>query len=71
MDNIHQREAGTANEVFVRVNGQVCLSLVDTGSAVTTITEDFVHSHPELRHQQRSASNIKFENSSGFDVPYN
>ncbi len=54
----------------VTVSGQECEVLLDTGSQVTTITEDFVASHPLLKHQPLKKSEVIIEGAGGQPVPY-
>ena len=42
---------GPVSTTDVVVSGRSCQALLDTGSQVTTITDDFILSHPELKQQ--------------------
>lgn len=61
---------GPINEGQVQVNGMSCKALIDSGSQVTTITDEFWHSHPELCKQKLQPSNIPVEGAGGQTVPH-
>lgn len=68
---MHQSEVGPSNESCVTVNGVECRCLIDSGSSVSTITEEFIQQHPVLSTQPRGESSVVFENSSGSLMTYN
>ena len=61
---------GPANEVKVEVEGQYCTALLDTGSMVSTISEEFYRD--QLSHiEQRPLQDIlQIEGAGGHTVPY-
>ena len=65
------RIIGSINESFIFINGQKCTALIDTGSVVTTIYEEFYNSmnpRPELRDMSNFDLNIT--GVSGSSIPY-
>ena len=65
------RMIGSINESFIFINGQKCIALIDTGSVVTTICEEFYNSmnpRPELRDMSNFDLNIT--GASGSSIPY-
>ena len=65
------RMIGSINESFIFINGQKCTALIDTGSVVTTICEEFYNSmnpRPELRDMSNFDLNIT--GASGSSIPY-
>ncbi|KAL6470581.1 hypothetical protein MHYP_G00217000 [Metynnis hypsauchen] len=61
---------GPTNEGEVIVNGIKCKALIDSGSQVTTITEEFWRRHPELRSQKLQPTAIPIEGAGGQQVPH-
>ena len=65
------RMIGSINESFIFINGQKCTALIDTGSVVTAICEEFYNSmnpRPELRDMSNFDLNIT--GASGSSIPY-
>ena len=65
------RMIGSINESYIFINGQRCTALIDTGSVVTTICEEFYNSmnpRPELRNMSDFELNIT--GASGSSIPY-
>ena len=62
---------GSVNESYIFINGQKCTALIDAGSVVTTICEEFYNSmnpRPELRNMSDFELNIA--GASGSSIPY-
>ena len=65
------RMIGSINESLILINGQKCTALIDTGSVVTTICEEFYNSmnpRPELRDM--SNFDLHITGASGSSIPY-
>ena len=62
---------GPVNSMTVLVSGKPCNAILDTGSQVTTITADYVTSHPTLCKQEIKPASIHLEGAGGQSVPYN
>ena len=62
--------AGPVNSAEVKVSGILATSLLDTGSQVTTITDEFVRRHPTLREQPLRSSNVSISGAGGQVVPH-
>ena len=60
---------GPLNEGQVEVNGARCKALIDSGSQVTTVTDVFWRSHPELCKQELRRSSIPIEGAGGQAIP--
>ncbi|KAF7650305.1 hypothetical protein LDENG_00127870 [Lucifuga dentata] len=54
----------------MQVNGISCKALIDSGSQVTTITDEFWCSHPELSKQKLQPSNIPVEGAGSQNIPH-
>lgn len=61
---------GPCNEGVVEVDGEVCKALIDSGSQVTTITDEFWGRHPILCSKKVQPSEIPIECAAGQPVPY-
>ncbi len=61
---------GPCNEGLVEVNGEMCKALIDSGSQVTTITDEFWRRHPVLCTQELQSSDIPIEGAAGQPVSY-
>lgn len=61
---------GPCNEGMVEVNGEMCKALIDSGSQVTTITDELWHRHPILCSQKLQPSDIPIEGAAGQPVTY-
>ena len=61
---------GPVNSTQVSVCGLECSALLDTGSQVTTISSEFVQSHPKLKAQSIQSANITIEGAGGQAVPH-
>ncbi|XDV30355.1 hypothetical protein PO909_033290 [Leuciscus waleckii] len=61
---------GPCNEGAVGVNGEMCKALIDSGSQVTTITDEFWRQHPLLCTQELQPSDIPIEGAAGQSVSY-
>lgn len=61
---------GPLNEGQVEVNGTICGALIDSGSQVTTVTDVFWRSHPELCRQELQRSSIPMEGAGGHAIPH-
>lgn len=61
---------GPSNEGVVGVNGEMCKALIDSGSQVTTITDEFWQQHPLLCTQELQPSDIPIEGAAGQPVSY-
>lgn len=62
---------GHSNEVEVLINGRKCMALLDTGSMVTTVSQDFYEQH--LKQDcvlQRLDRLVKVTGAGGNDLPY-
>ena len=62
--------AGPVNRTEVRISGVLATSLLDTGSQVTTITEEFVSRHPKLSLQSPRPSDVSISGAGGQAVPH-
>ena len=54
----------------VAVAGRSCKALLDTGSQVTTITDEFVSTHPQLQFQTLQKTDINIQGAGGQSVPH-
>ncbi|KAL7856578.1 hypothetical protein SRHO_G00154770 [Serrasalmus rhombeus] len=61
---------GPNNEGEVMVNGKACRALIDSGSQVTTITNTFWKTHPQLGLQSLKPSDVPIEGAAGQQVPH-
>lgn len=61
---------GPSNEGEVIVNGTQCQALIDSGSQVTTITDKFWKTHPQLCLQSLRPSDVPIEGAAGQPVPH-
>ena len=61
---------GPVNCTVISVCGKNCSALLDTGSQVTTISSDFVESHPVLSKQIIQPADITIEGAGGQSVPF-
>lgn len=61
---------GPCNEGVVEVDGEMCKALIDSGSQVTTITDEFWRRHPLLCTQELQPSDIPIEGAAGQSVSY-
>ena len=62
--------AGPVNRVNLTLAGVVCPALLDTGSQGSTITSDFVESHPSLRGQKPRATELSIRGAGGQTVDH-
>ena len=62
--------AGPVNRTEVRISGVLATSLLDTGSQVTTITEEFVSRLPKLSLQSPRPSDVSISGAGGQAVPH-
>ncbi|XP_063438199.1 uncharacterized protein LOC134719148 [Mytilus trossulus] len=65
-----QRIAGTANEVTVFLNGMKTQGLLDTGSTVSTMSEDFYNKHCSAMPLEQLSGLLKIECADGLQLPY-
>lgn len=56
---------GPCNEGVIGVNGEMCKALIDSGSQVTTITDEFWRQHPLLCTQELQPSDIPIDGATG------
>ena len=73
MKNIFQRLIGHSNESRVTFCGIDANALVDSGSQITTITEEFYNSlspRPHLWSLEELDLNLKVQGAGGHDIPY-
>lgn len=61
---------GPMNEDFVVVNSVPCRALIDSGSQITSITEEFWHQHPTLGNLRPEEVDIRIEGAGGHEVPH-
>ena len=61
---------GPVNITKVTISGRKCKALLDTGSQVTTITDEFVSAHPTLKLQNLKKSPIIISGAGGQSVPH-
>ena len=66
----HQHLIGPNNEDTVEINGESYRALIDSGSQITSITDDLWRRHSLLRDVNLSSADIKIEGAGGQDVPY-
>ena len=62
--------AGPINLARVKVSGVLATSLLDTGSQVTTVTDEFVKRHPTLSQQPLHPSDVSISGAGGQGVPH-
>ena len=62
--------AGPVNRAEIRVSGVLCTALLDTGSQVTTVTDEFVVKHPCLRQQLPRPTDVSIRGAGGQTVPH-
>ena len=60
--------AGPVNQAEICFSGVLCAALLDTGSQVTTVTDEFVMKHPQLRQQSRRTSDVSICGAGGHTV---
>ena len=62
---------GSNNESTILINSQSCKALIDTGSTITTMCDQFYNSI-DLKPEQRSKSDFHFNiaGASGSKIPY-
>ena len=65
-----QQLVGPVLSTEVVVSGEKCRVLLDTGSQVTTITDEYVAQHPVLRLQTPKKSSVKIEGAGGQPVSH-
>ena len=65
-----QQLVGPVNSTQITVSGKRCAALIDTGSQVTTITDEFVSQHPVLKSQVLQETNILVGGAGGQNVPH-
>ena len=73
MKNIFQRLIGHSNESRVTFCGIEANALVDSGSQITTITEEFYNllsPRPHLWSFEELGLNLKVQGAGGHDIPY-
>ena len=61
---------GHANEHRVRIGGSACFGLIDSGSMISAICQDFFQKHLESTHQLEDFSSLSLEGVGGFSIPY-
>ena len=66
----HQQLIGPNNEDIVKIDDFSYRALIDSGSQVTSITEDLWKEHPKLRNVALSSADVSIEGASGHRVPY-
>ena len=62
---------GSIHKSFIFINGQKCIALIDTGSVITTVCEDFYNKfipRPELRDM--SDFDLNITGVSGYSITY-
>ena len=65
------RRAGSRNESEVLINDQKCLTLIDTGSDITTISDGFYqHMNPKPELLNMSDFKLNITGASGSKLPY-
>ena len=66
----HQQLIGPNNEDIVKIDDFSYRALIDSGSQVTSITEDLWKEHPKLGNLALSSADVSIEGASGHRVPY-
>lgn len=61
---------GPRNEGKIEVNGEMCKALIDSGSQVTSITDEFWRKHSGLCQQELRPSSVSVEGAGGQNVPH-
>ena len=61
---------GEANECVAYLNGRPCLALLDTGSQVTSISEQFYREHLSDRPMQPLKRLVHVVGAAGQEVPF-
>ena len=70
-DEDHNGElVGPISDVEIMVSGKRCPVLLDTGSQVSTITDEYVASHPRLREQMPKETSVTIQGAGGQPVPH-
>ncbi len=65
-----ERLVGPMTTTDVAVAGRSCKALLDTGSQVTTITDEFVSTHPQLQFQTLQKTDINIQGAGDQSVPH-
>ena len=66
----HQQLIGPNNEDDVDIDGESYKALIDSGSQITSITEDLWKNHPKLQTAVLTPVDITIEGAGGQNVPY-
>ena len=66
----HHQLIGPNNEDVIEIDGESYLALIDSGSQITTITEDLWRNHPKLQNLQLESADVSIEGANGQKVPY-
>ena len=66
----HQRLIGPHNEDYVEISGITYKALIDSGSQISSITEDLWKGHPKLRYIKLSSADVIIEGANGQKVSY-
>ena len=68
---MHERLVGSANENYVEIEGNEVKALIDTGSMITTLSQEFyetMENKPELKSLDEFDLNVTGAN--GVEIPY-
>ena len=61
---------GPVSTTRVTVSGQTCQALLDTGSQVTTVTDEYMSTHPTLQDKVLQKADVFIYGAGGQSVPH-